>query len=201
MRTSTSGPAHAPSASDGVARPGLLALLREDYQAHGRDWTRPGFRAVAVHRFGVWRMGLRSKVLRAPFSLLYRTLFRHVRNRYGIELPYSAQLGRRVIIEHQSGIVVHGATVIGDDCIIRQNCTLGIRSMSDLEGAPVLGRAVHIGAGAVIMGRVRVGDGARIGANAVVLDDVPAGALATGVPARIRLSGSQHEDGGETSPA
>jgi serine O-acetyltransferase len=179
------GPSPAP---ESVGELGLCALIREDYQAHGRDWTRPGFRAVAVHRFGVWRMGIRPKALRAPLSLLYRMLFRRVRNRYGIELPYSVQLGRRVIVEHQSGIVIHGATVIGDDCIIRQNCTLGIRSMTDLDGAPVLGRSVHVGAGAVIMGRVRVGDCARIGANAVVLDDVPAGALAIGVPARVRTS-------------
>src|SRR3954463_2322866 len=92
---------------------GLLAQIREDWIAHGRDWTKPGFRAVAVHRFGVWRMGVQPKLLRAPCSMLYRFLFRHVRNRYGIELPYSAKLGRRVIIEHQSCIVIHGDCVIG----------------------------------------------------------------------------------------
>ena len=102
-------------------KPGLRTLLREDLAAHRGDWTRPGFRAVAVHRFGVWRMGLRSKMLRAPFSVAYRLLFRRVRNRYGIELPYSVRLGRRVVIEHQSGIVIHGNCVIGDDCVIRQS--------------------------------------------------------------------------------
>ncbi len=166
--------------------PGLLALIREDHAAHGRDWTRPGFRAIAVYRFGVWRMSVHSKLARAPLSVLYRLLFRRVRNGYGIELPYTAQVGRRVVFEHQSGIIIHGATIIGDECIIRQNCTLGIRRVADLDGAPVLGRGVDVGAGAVIVGRVSVGDGARIGANAVVLEDVPAGGLAVGVPARIR---------------
>lgn len=163
----------------------LLAQIAEDWRAHGREWTRPGFRAVAVHRFGVWRMGVRPKLLRAPLSLLYRWAFRHCRNRYGIELPYSAALGRGVVIEHQGAIVVHGNSVIGDGCIIRQGCTLGLRSLDDLDAAPVLGRDVSLGAGAVLLGRIRVGDGARIGANAVVLTDVPAGALAVGVPARI----------------
>src|SRR5690349_17865818 len=104
----------------------MIRQIREDLVAHGGDSTKPGFRAVAVHRFGVWRMTVSPKLLRAPLSVLYRFLFRYVRNHYGIELPYSAKLGRRVIIEHQSGIVVHGETVIGDDCIIRQNCTFGI---------------------------------------------------------------------------
>lgn len=165
------------------ATPGLIALIREDWIAHGRDWTRPGFRAVAVHRFGTWRMGVRPKLLRAPLSLLYRALYRRCRNIYGIELPYSVRLGRHVVIEHQGGIVVHGATVIGDRCIIRQNCTLGIRRMDALDDAPILEEGVQLGAGAVILGRVRIGAGAAIGANAVVMTDVPAGALAIGVPA------------------
>jgi serine O-acetyltransferase len=164
----------------------LIRQVREDLLAHGGDSTKPGFRAVAVHRFGVWRMTIRLKVLRAPLSVFYRFMFRYVRNHYGIELPYSVQIGRRVVFEHQSGIVVHGATVIGDDCIIRQNCTLGIRRLDRLDDAPILGSGVDVGAGAVILGRVRIGDHASIGANAVVLQDVPAGALAVGVPAVIK---------------
>lgn len=164
----------------------LVAQIREDLGNHGGDWTRPGFRALAVHRFGVWRMGVRPKLLRAPLSLLYRWAFRHCRNRYTIELPYSARVGRGVVIEHQGGIVVHGASVIGDGCVLRQNCTLGLRRLDAPGDAPVLGRGVQLGAGAVLLGRIHVGDGAVIGANAVVLEDVPAGALAIGVPARIR---------------
>jgi serine O-acetyltransferase len=165
--------------------PSLWTLLREDYHAHGHDWTKPGFRAIAAYRFGVWRMTIRSKLLRAPLSMLYRILFRHIRNHYGIELPYSATLGRRVIIEHQSCIVIHGNSVLGDDCIIRQGVTLGNRSLDKPLEAPILGRGVNIGAGAKILGNVRIGDYASIGANAVVLTDVPAHALAVGIPARI----------------
>ena len=163
----------------------LWAQIADDYRANGRDWTKPGFRALAVYRFGVWRMTVNPKLLRAPLSVLYRMAFRRCRNVYGIELPYSALIGRGVIIEHQGGIVVHGCTTIGDGCTIRQNCTFGIRDKSDLSAAPILGKGVDVGAGAVILGRVSVGDGAVVGANAVVLCDVPASALAVGVPARI----------------
>jgi serine O-acetyltransferase len=163
----------------------MLRFIAEDHAAHGRDWTKPGFRAIAVHRFGVWRMTVRPKLLRAPLSRLYWMLFRRCRNVYGIELPYTVSLGHRVVFEHQGGIVIHGACVIGDGCIIRQNCTLGVRSIERLDDVPILGRNVNVGAGAVLMGRIEVGDGATIGANAVVMLDVPPGALAVGVPARI----------------
>lgn len=134
---------------------------------------------------------MRPKLLRAPLSILYRMLYRRCRNVYGIELPYTVTLGRRVVIEHQSGIVIHGNTVIGDECIIRQNVTMGIRSMDALDTAPVLGSRVSVGAGAAILGRVVIGDGACIGANAVVIADVPSGTTAVGIPARIVMSARQ----------
>ena len=165
---------------------GLWAQIADDWRANGRDWTRPGFRALAVHRFGVWRMRIESNVLRAPFSLIYRSMYRRCRNVYGIELPYTAIVGRGVVIEHQGGIVVHGASVIGDKCVIRQGCTLGVRRIEDPSAAPTLDSGVELGAGAAVLGPVRIGAGARIGANAVVLRNVPGGAVAVGVPAVIR---------------
>ncbi|CAN5290498.1 hypothetical protein BH11PSE5_BH11PSE5_10950 [soil metagenome] len=163
---------------------GLFAQIAEDWRANGRDWTKPGFRALAVHRFGVWRMGVRPKLLRPPLSILYRMMFRRCRNVYGIELPYSASVGRGVVIEHQGGIVIHGASVIGDRCVIRQGCTLGIRRMEELIAAPILEDDVQLGVGCVLLGRVKIGRGAKIGANAVVLTDIPAGSVAFGAPAR-----------------
>lgn len=163
----------------------LLARLREDFEAHGREWTRPGLHAVAVHRLGRWRRKIRSKALRAPFSATYEALHVFCRNVYGIELPDSVELGRRVVIEHQGGIVVHGDAHIGDDCILRQGVTLGNRRLETPLDAPHLEAGVNVGAGAVVLGRVRVGEGANIGANAVVLDDVPAGA--TVVPQKVRV--------------
>lgn len=162
----------------------FLRLINEDLKAHDGDWSRPGFQALAVHRFGVWRMNVQPKLIRAPFSMLYRAMFVMTRNFYGIELPYSASIGRRVVFEHQGGIVVHGNSVIGDDCTIRQGVTLGIRHRDRLTDAPVLGRGVDVGAGAKILGNVTIGDHAEIGANAVVLNNVPAHTLAVGVPER-----------------
>ncbi len=162
--------------------------IHEDWVAHGRDWTKPGFRAVAVHRFGVWRMKAQPKLLRAPLSILYRMLFRKIRNTYGIELPYSVKLGRRVIFEHQGAIVIHGNCEIGDDSIIRQGVTLGNRYLEHPFDAPKLGRHVNVGAGAKIFGNVTINDGANIGANAVVLNDVPSKATAVGIPAKIITS-------------
>lgn len=163
----------------------LWQQIQEDWQAHGYDWTKPGFRAVAVHRFGVWRMGIGPKLLRGPLSLLYRMLYRKVRNSYGIELPYTVDLGRRVVIEHQSGIVIHGYSVIGDDCIIRQGVTLGNRYLEHPLEAPKLGKRVNVGAGAKIFGDISIGDDVNIGANAVVLTDIPANSTAVGIPAKI----------------
>jgi serine O-acetyltransferase len=168
-----------------TVQPRFWELVKEDYNAHGRDWTKPGFRTMFAYRFGVWRMGVRNKFLRAPLSVLYRFMFRHCRNRYGIELPYSAKVGRRVVIEHQGAIVVHGNCEIGDGSIIRQGCTLGNKTLDRPLDAPKLGRFVNVGAGAKILGTVTIGDGATVGANAVVVRDVPPGATAVGIPAQI----------------
>lgn len=168
----------------------LWEQIKEDWTAHGRDWTLPGFQAVAVQRFGVWRMNIQSKVIRAPLSILYRALYRRIRNVYGIELPYTVKLGRRVIIEHQGAIVIHGYCFIGDDCIIRQGVTLGNRYLERPFDAPKLGDRVNIGAGAKILGSVTLGNDVNIGANAVVLSDIPPGETAVGIPAKIIKSKS-----------
>jgi serine O-acetyltransferase len=172
---------------------GLWQQIKEDWIAHGKDWTKPGFRAVAVYRFGVWRMNIKPIFLRAPLSILYRALFRKIRNSYGIELPYSAQLGRRVVIEHQSCIVIHGDCIIGDDCIIRQGVTMGNRYLDRPFDAPKLGKRVNVGAGAKLFGNITIGDDVNIGANAVVLSDIPPGKTAVGIPAKI-LSSQKSQD-------
>jgi serine O-acetyltransferase len=173
---------------------GLWQQIKEDWIAHGRDWTKPGFRAVAVQRFGVWRMKVEPKLLRAPLSILYRSLYRKIRNTYGIDLPYTVKLGRRVVIEHQSAIIIHGYCTIGDDCIIRQGVTLGNRYLDKPLESPQLGDRVNVGAGAKILGQVNLGDNINIGANAVVLSDVPAGKTAVGIPAEILASTNNHEN-------
>lgn len=174
---------------------GLWEQIKEDWIAHQRDWTKPGFRAVAVYRFGVWRMKIQPKLLRAPFSFLYMALYRKIRNGYGIDLPHTVNLGRRVIIEHQSGIIIHGYATIGDDCIIRQGVTLGNRYLDRPLEAPKLGKRVNVGAGAKILGNVTIGDDVNIGANAVVLSDIPSGKTVVGIPVKI-ISSKKSTDHG-----
>ena len=174
-----------PAAVENSESIALWQQLQEDWKAHGRDWTKPGFQAVAIQRFGVWRMSVKPILLRAPLSIFYRSLYRRVRNTYGIDLPYTVQLGRRVVIEHQGAIVIHGNSIIGDDCIIRQGVTLGNRYLDRPLEAPVLGDRVNVGAGAKILGQVHLNDDVNIGANAVVLKDVPAGETAVGIPAKV----------------
>ena len=186
-------PAAAPAVGHHAARavtsdrsqPGFLALVREDWITNGRDWTRPGFRAMFMYRLGVWRMGIETRLVRAPFSVLYRALHRYIRNHYGIELHDTTMIGRRLLIAHQGAIVVHEHATIGDDCIIRQGVTIGAAGEYDPEKAPRLGDGIDVGAGAIIIGAVTIGDGARIGPNAIVMSHVPAGAVATAAPARI----------------
>ena len=163
----------------------FVKQVRSDWIAHSRSSCRAGFRVLLVYRFGNWRMEVRSKLLRGPLSIIYRFCERHVRFKYGIELPYTVQLGQRVVFEHQHGIVIHGNCEIGDDCIIRQGVTLGNRYLDKPYDAPKLGKNVNVGAGAKILGAVNVGDGAVIGANAVVINNVPAGATVVGIPAKI----------------
>jgi len=166
----------------------LLAHLREDKRANDSSLFRPGFQAMAVYRFGVWREGISPRLLRMPFSFLYNAMYVFVRNVYGIELPSTAQIGRRLRVAHQHGIIVHPQAVIGDDCMIRQGVSIGIgrvEKMSDKRVAPILGDRVEVGAGAVIMGRVTVGDDVAIGPNAVVLTNVPNGSIVTSPLPRI----------------
>jgi len=163
----------------------MFELIREDWRTHERDPWRQGVWALAVYRFGRWRYGVRPALLRKPLSLLYKFMKIGVQIATGIDLPCEARVGRRLRIDHFGGIVVSGDTVIGDDVVIRNGVTIGLKRTGE-RGAPVIGDGVDIGSGARILGPVRVGDGAVIGANAVVIADVPPGALAVGVPARIK---------------
>lgn len=169
----------------------LVQQLREDWIAHGRDASLPGFRAIAVHRFGVWARLPRARVSGAILRRVHRSLFRYVRSHYGIELPVTTAVGRRVVILHQSGIVVHANAVIGDDCILRHNVTIGAVTFETIADAPRIGRGVQIGCGAVILGGIDVGEGARIGPNTLVLLDVPPGAsVFVSAPRMLQLTKS-----------
>ncbi len=138
----------------------------------------PGFHALVVHRFAhrLWRAGLRW--LARLVSHLSRWLT-------GIEIHPGATIGRRVFIDHGMGVVIGETAEIGDDTTLYHGVTLGGTSWNKGKRHPTLGRGVVVGAGAKLLGPIVVGDGAKVGSNAVVVKDVPPGATAVGIPAKI----------------
>lgn len=128
-------------------------------------------------------MGVPTRVLRFPFTITYKLMFRFCEYFCGISLPYNIPVGRRVCLEHFGGMILI-ARRIGNDVTIRQNTTFGIAA-TDRFGWPIIEDGVDIGVGAVIVGEITIGRNAKIGANAVVLKSVPAGATAVGIPARV----------------
>lgn len=150
----------------------FLKVIHEDFVTHDSDFFSQGFWALFNQRFGNWRMDIKPKLLRFPFTLFYRMHRKIVQIACGIKLDYTVQVGRRVKLEHFGGMII-GAKRIGNDVILRQNTTLGIKTLDNLDGKPTLEDGVMIGAGAVIVGDIIIGKGAIIGANAVVFDDIP----------------------------
>jgi serine O-acetyltransferase len=122
--------------------------------------------------------------LRLPFSFLYKIIKFFSEMLLGAELPCEAIIGRRFVIEHIGGIVVSGDAVFGDDCVMRNGVTVGLRNRG-VRGSPHIGNRVDIGAGAKLLGPIIIGDDVAIGANAVVISDVPSNSIAVGIPARV----------------
>lgn len=162
----------------------MFDLIREDYETHYRKWGSQGFWAMLVYRFGRWRYGIRPAFLRKPFSFVYRFFKTLSQVLTGIDIPCEATVGRRFRIDHFGGIIISGDAVFGDDCVVRNGVTVGLQR-SDDPGSPVIGHRVEIGAGAKVLGKIRIGNDVLIGANAVVISDVPSNSIAVGIPARI----------------
>jgi serine O-acetyltransferase len=168
----------------------MLSRLREDIAVvFDRDpaartrWEvltcYPGLHAL------VWHRTVPNRLWRWGFRWLARWLAHWGRWLTGIEIHPGASIGRRVFIDHGMGIVIGETAEIGDDCTLYHGVTLGGTSWKAGKRHPTLGKGVVIGAGAKVLGPILVGDGAKIGSNAVVVRDVPASATAVGVPARV----------------
>jgi serine O-acetyltransferase len=140
--------------------------------------TYPGVHALIIHRLSHW-------VWRKRFFWIARFISHITRWLTGIEIHPGATIGRRVFIDHGMGVVIGETAVIHDDCTLYHGVTLGGTSWNKGKRHPTLEQGVVIGAGAKILGPITIGAGAKIGSNAVVVKDVPAGATAVGIPARI----------------
>lgn len=159
--------------------------IRQDMKAQTGGWTSQGFWALFVYRFGRWRYRVRPVLVRKLFSLIYKVLYKLIQIITGIELPCEAEIGRNFVIDHFGGIIISGYAKFGDNCRIRNGVVVGIRRIEERQ-APIVGNNVDIGAGAKLLGPIVIGDDVVVGANAVVITDVPANSLAVGVPAKIR---------------
>ena len=171
----------------------MFANLKADLRTHKGDWGSQGFWVMIVYRFGRWRYTIRSAMIRKPFSLLYKILYKLVQVLTGVELPCEVAVGKNFRIDHFGGIIVSGFASFGDNCVIRDGVTVGLRRVDD-PVAPKIGNNVDIGTGAKVLGDITVGDNVVIGANAVVLEDVPSNSIAVGVPARIKTRGNHASD-------
>jgi serine O-acetyltransferase len=140
--------------------------------------TYPGVHALIVHRLTHW-------IWRKRFFWIARFIAHISRWLTGIEIHPGATIGRRVFIDHGMGVVIGETAIIHDDCTLYHGVTLGGTSWNKGKRHPTLEQGVVIGAGAKILGPITIGAGAKIGSNAVVVKDVPNGATAVGIPARI----------------
>ena len=162
-------------------REDLDAAMREDPAATSRmlvALTYPGVHAVWVYRLAhkLWLSGPATKPLARILSQLARFFT-------GVEIHPAAKIGRRFFIDHGMGVVIGETAEIGDDVLMYHQVTLGGRSRGRFKRHPTIGSNVLLGAGAKIIGPITIGDGTKIGANALVVKDVPPNSVVTGIPA------------------
>lgn len=147
----------------------------------------PGVHALLFHRLAHALWGLDAKWLARMVSHLGRWLT-------GIEIHPAAQIGRRFFIDHGMGVVIGETAVVGDDCTLYHGVTLGGTSWQKGKRHPTLANGVVVGAGAKVLGPIEIGEGARIGSNAVVVKSVPAGNTVVGVPGRLIERAKEPQD-------
>ena len=167
-------------------------LLNEDLAtARKRDPAARNFTEVALSYPGVhalWSHRVAHSLWYHGFKTLARILSSATRITTGVDIHPAAQIGRHVFIDHATGVVIGETAEVGDDVVIFHGVTLGGVSMTPGKRHPTIGNHVMLGAGAKILGPITIGDGAKVGANAVVTKDVPAGCVALGVPAKSHPS-------------
>jgi serine O-acetyltransferase len=161
----------------------------------------PGVHAVLVLRFGQWSRR-RPKLLRILFDPIYMILDFFVQALWGIEIPRGAKVGPGLYIGHYGGITVSSVAVIGRDCNLSQNITIGVSGAGQKRGAPTIGDNVYIAPGARLFGKITIGNNVKIGANAVIHKDLADNAIAVLDPGFkiISYAGNRPADQGDVEP-
>lgn len=166
----------------------IEAYQRNDPAARSKFevfWLYNGLHAIMYHRVAHWLFTHHMKFLGRWVSQI-------ARRRTGVEIHPAAKIGRRLVIDHGTGIVIGATAEIGEDCLFYQGVTLGGTGAARGKRHPTIGNNVMIGCGAKVLGPFKVGDNARIAANSVVLNEVPANSTVVGVPGRVvRLNGEK----------
>jgi serine O-acetyltransferase len=141
----------------------------------------PGVRAMVVVRFGQWiqKQNFLIKIVLKP---IYFILNQRLKSKWGIQIPVSAQIGEGFYIGHFGGITLASDAIIGKNCNISQLVTIGESGQGEKAGAPIIGDYVYMGAGAKIIGKIKIGNNVKIGANAVIYKDIPDMAIVVSYP-------------------
>ena len=143
-----------------------------------------GLWAVMVYRFGRWVRCIKVPILSHLLKILAFLLFKLTEIVSGISLPASAEIGKGFYVGHFGYIVLHSDVKMGENCSVVSGVLIGTLGLGK-TGVPVMGNNVYIGAGAKILGGIKIGNNVKIGANSVVLTDIPDGATAVGIPAKV----------------
>ena len=171
----------------------ISALLKEDFSTYAtieggkfaalRDRN---FWACVTYRLAHWAPSIRFALLRRAMCLFCGFLWLVASTIAGTEIKAGAIIGRRFVVHTSQAILIADGVIIGDDCTINSGVCLVHRANSRGKGVPIIGNRVYFGVGCKVLGNITVGDGAVIGANAVVLSDIPAGHTAVGIPAVVK---------------
>ncbi|MGB8385588.1 MAG: serine O-acetyltransferase EpsC [Dermatophilaceae bacterium] len=190
----------------GLVRRGWRAMVEDIDAAMARDpaaGSRLEMFLASSGLHAIWAYRLAHLLWLRGYRLVARVLSQIVRFATGVEIHPGASIGKRFFIDHGMGVVIGQTSEVGDDVMLYHGVTLGGRSMQKVKRHPTVGNRVTIGAGARLLGPIRIGDDVQIGANSVVVSDVPAGSVAVGIPAQIRkpVEGLTPEQLLEHSPA
>lgn len=171
----------------------LMTTVAADYHRYGCGLTIASFAKLYCcspgFRYCLWMRAaghFREKGLAwRPLYYLSRAILHHCGVKYGISIPYNTRIGPGLYIGHYGGIVVNDGVVIGSDCNINHEVTIGVKYGGKNPGVPTIGDRVYLGPGCKVIGGVRLGNDVAIGANAVVLESIPDSAVAVGIPAKV----------------